>query len=193
MRIDQVDEAFELAGSGVDRSCGPDVVHLTDVTRYIGAKTGLGPNTAGQWDLDAAAEAGFIWEDLLSLVLGRRLGVAPGEVELDGIVGSPDGIGPDPWEEVPLAVQEYKCTWRSVRNGQPDGVWHWMAQVKGYCRMVGTHVVVFRVLYLMGDYKGSGPLRRTFRLEFDQKEIEENWAMILRHREEARKARGGQG
>jgi hypothetical protein len=35
----------------------------------------------------------------------------------------------------------------------------------------------------MGDYKGSGPIYRVARIRFTQKELEDNWRMILQHKE----------
>lgn len=187
MLVHELQEPFNLAGSGVPRTQGPGVIHLTYIIRYIEKKLNFGPNVA-KWDLDAAAEVGFMWEDVLSLVMGDRLGQRPGELTLDGIIGSPDGVGPDPLNQVPIVVEEYKCTWRSCRK-LPDSVWRWQTQVRAYCKMAGTTVALFRILYLMGDYRGSGPIRKTYRVEYTQDEINETWQMILAHRDEAAKWR----
>jgi len=92
----------------------------------------------------------------------------------------PDGFDVRKWQ-----VEEYKCTWMSTKR-TPDQIWRWMAQVKAYCKGIGTHrgeypTVLFRILYLMGDYKNTGPQYRSYLLEFSDLEIEENWDMLVNH------------
>src|SRR5439155_418978 len=36
-----------------------------------------------------------------------------------------------------------------------------------------------RVFYIVGDWKGSGPQMRAWQCYFDEREIEETWAMVL--------------
>jgi hypothetical protein len=40
------------------------------------------------------------------------------------------------------------------------------------------------VLYVNGDYKGSGPLPGTFRIQYSRRELQENWDMILNARDD---------
>lgn len=176
------DLKFDLAGSGVPRSKG---VHLTEITRHITEKTN--PRPPCDWDMDATREVGFLWEDILEYVLKDRLGARVGEVELDGIVGSPDGIGVDPSNLEVMVLEEYKATWRSSRKEPMEDV-SWMLQVKGYLKMLGLRAVVMHVLYIMGNYRGSGPQRKSWRIQFTQEEIDETWALILKNKEEMKGA-----
>jgi len=126
-------------------------------------------------------EKGFIWERVLSqaAVAAER----PGEMELDGILLSPDGVGYDAalGEAV---VEEYKCTARSSTL-EPTDVVAWMMQTKAYCKAVGTRFCVFRILHLNGDYRSvRTPTPRTWRVEFTQAEVDANWDAIVRYARE---------
>jgi len=182
------EELFVSKGSGTDRTMAQDTgkIHLSDVAHYIEHKMGYAKRTKGTeaWSMDLAAEVGFMWEDVLSRAFADRYAARIGECELDGIVGSPDGLSPnDPLGKEMLVNEEYKATWRSTRK-TPTDIWYWECQFKSYCHMLGVCVSVVRVLYLMGDYKGSGPQYRVFRMEFTPFELRENWKMILDHRDE---------
>lgn len=169
--IELADE-FPLTGSG-DRSL--DRLHLSDI--YTDLEQMLFPkSTNADITNPLWAEVGFLWERVLSSALADHCSKRPGEVELDGIVGSPDGHDPDTG-----VVDEYKCTWKSIRNAHPENVWKWMTQVKGYCKMLGADTVRFHVLYINGDYRGSGPLYRSYLFSFTQLELNENWAMLVNH------------
>lgn len=178
--------SWTTKGSGLPRSKASDTgfIHLSDVAKYIEYKMQFGPANAIDWDMMAAAEVGFLWEDALSLALANRYAARLGEIEKDGIVGSPDGLNVhDPFFQSELHNEEYKATWRSVKK-TPQDIWYWLTQFKSYCYMLGVDVTICRVLYLNGDYKGSGPIPMVYGLKFTPEELEENWAMILRHRDE---------
>lgn len=187
MKVTYQDLPFPATGSGLHRSDDPHRPHLTPIIREIGQRTGLIKVHAADngWDINFAGDIGFMWEDCLSLVMGDRMsGVARvGEVEMDGIVGSPDGIGPDPLGVHPAVLEEYKFTWKSSRN-LPQSNWYWMMQVKCYCRMLGLTVCEMRIAYVMGDYKGGGPRYREARLEFTEGELEEAWGMVTKYARE---------
>ena len=187
MIITKLDTILVPPGSGVPRTSTADTgkFHLTDIIRYIQAKMKWGYKGTSDWDLEWAGEVGFMWEDLLSYIMGERNSIRLGEIECDGIVGSPDGIGPDPLDTYPLVSVEDKCTWKSSRN-LPDTNWYYMTQFKSYCHMLGVTVTFLRILYLMGDYKGSGPQAIPYHIEFTSQELDENWAMIKTHEQEMR-------
>ena len=186
MIITKLDIPLIPPGSGVPRTAAADTgkLHLSDIAHYIEYKMKYGPKKqANDWDLPWAGEVGFMWEDVLSLVMGERNSTRVGEIECEGIVGSPDGIGPDPLGIYPIVNVEDKCTWRSS-NKTPDMIWYWTCQFKSYCYMLGVTVTILRALYLMGDYRGSGPQALHYRLEFTAQDLVENWAMIKAHEAE---------
>lgn len=185
MEIIDLNVKFEPKGSGLPRSKASETghIHLTTVIKYIESKIDPNKYANSAWDLDPTGEIGFFWEDLLEMVFANRMGQRPGEVLKDGIVGSPDGINIDPWDKVPIVDEEYKCTWKSSNSPVTDN-WYYMTQFQSYCYMMDTNVTLLHILYLNGDYRGSGPCYRQYRIEFSQQELQETWDMIRRHAEE---------
>jgi hypothetical protein len=190
MDIQEIRIPVPQPGSGLPRSDARETgkIHVSDVIRYIMAVSGMEKNAA-EWaikPLTLAGEMGFMWEDILSTAYAERCGIRPGEFERDGLVLSPDGLGEDPYAEGCLADYEYKCTWKSVKH-YPDDNWYWMTQFKAYAHAMETETVILFALYLFGDWRGSGPLDKQFRIIFTPSELEENWSMILKHAEIMRK------
>jgi hypothetical protein len=184
MEVILLDEGFPttLGDSGVPRS---DTLHLSTIITDIGDRlfnTGYGDSPIQK----PQAEFGFVWEELLSLAFAERNRgeciFRPGEVTLDGITGSPDGISVGEWE-----LEEYKATRKSASRGVEDS-WYWMTQIKSYIHMINRGKgkmcsCVLRVLYINGDYKPPSPKYIPYRLVFSQLELEENWNMIRNHAE----------
>lgn len=171
---------FPRRGEGEDpvRSEG---VHLTDVIRDLMVTAQMQRTASGsfwlQGDLEMAGEVGFMWEEVLSRALKDRLPCRIGEVELDGITMSPDGIEVVDGESI---LSEYKVAWASSRK-EPTENFKWMAQVKGYCKALGMSKVKMYILYLNGDWKPPKPQYKCFLISFSQLEIDEGWEMILGH------------
>lgn len=168
MQVTKLDESFPFTPSD-----GRTGTHVSAVIKYIEAKLGK-----DRGDLDDTArlrmEMGFVWEAALESAYKDRLGIRPSVIELDGILGSPDGIESDG------AIGEYKLTWSSSRTAI-ETRWRWLVQVMAYCRMCGTDAVVFRVFYVNGDYKTKEPQYQVTRIQFSQQEIDTNWQMITSH------------
>jgi len=120
-------------------------------------------------------QVGFLWEELLTMAFKSSLGVRPGEVTLDGVIGSPDGIN-----YTDGYVEEFKSTWKSAKRPL-ESIWKYMVQTMGYCKMVGMTVVRFRVLYINGDYSYQGPIYKDSFVVFERQEIDNNWNMLISH------------
>lgn len=119
-------------------------------------------------------EKGFMWERMLSLAL-PGCAVRPGEIELDGIVMSPDGIGYD--ESIrESVVEEYKCTAKRADNCDPSDNIGWMMQTKAYCKGMGLTSVVFRILSIGRPWE---PIPLTYLITFTQDELDQNWNAIV--------------
>ena len=71
-------------------------------------------------------------------------------------------------------------SWKSYRT-HPNELLNYMMQVKSYCHVVETNVCVMKMMYIMGDYKGSGPMYRESRITFTNRELKENWDMLIGH------------
>jgi hypothetical protein len=57
----------------------------------------------------------------------------------------------------------------------------WLSQTKSYCALVpGVKCLraYLHVFYVMGNYRGSGPEYRRYRLDFTQAEIDANWRLL---------------
>jgi hypothetical protein len=180
--LEILSESMEPFGSGVPRSGG---LHLTDVLNKIEQEMNWTKNEWQPEQLRWAGELGFIWEDLLSFIFAERMAIRVGEVECDGIIGSPDGLGFDPEYEDRMVLEEYKCTWVSAKR-MPVDKWRYMAQIMSYLHMLDLDVCIMRILYIWGYWNGEGPVPRTCRIRFTKDEIEDNWAMILKYAEELR-------
>ena len=61
-----------------------------------------------------------------------------------------------------------------------------MKQGMAYCHGYGAQVVQWHVLFAAGDYKGSGPVYKKFKIQFSMEEIVGNWRMILNNSPDAR-------
>lgn len=135
-------------------------------------------------------ELGLEFELILEEALRNRLtnaGERPGEmVTEEGIFYSPDlvifnGV---------TRVGEIKLTFMSCREmpterttaGFPPKFDKWMVQVKAYCRCLETRYARLYALFVCGDYNkttGMAPQFRAWDLEFSQRELDENWSMLM--------------
>jgi hypothetical protein len=137
-------------------------------------------------DRAAYMSGGFLWEHAFSQAFGRsilQLGVSrPPELFLDGIIGSPDLIDYVNWR-----VLDTKFTWKSARKLEhmERYFWPWLCQMKSYLKMMQTmgacDTAELYIFFVNGDYAPPRPAARRLELKFDQQEIEENWAMVLRY------------
>ena len=187
----QKDAEFIPLGSGEERSPG---LHLTDIIKSLEDELGIGYKGDGFEDRFLTMEMGFWWEDVLERAWGDRSAVRIGEVHMDGVAGSPDGVGPDPGfidedgivliePSDEIILEEYKLTWKSAKMSL-DKVWKYVTQVKAYCYMLGYNVAYFRAVYVFGYWNGKGPLYREARMGFSDKELKDNWSMLVNHAKE---------
>lgn len=135
------------------------------------------------------AQMGFLWERALEYAFREYMGAERKgikkqlKVELDGVKGSPDGLSIKD-----NVLEEYKCTWRSMRRWNEDpeeNFLYWFMQVKGYLHMLGLKRVRFFIFWVNGDYTykpGKGPQVTTQEFEFTQEELEDNWALLIAQR-----------
>jgi hypothetical protein len=180
---DMVAEANPLSkplfmSSGVPRSSG---LHLSQIIQdlYYGDK----PEEETP-DYTRMC-VGFAWEILLADALGRVFHQAdlcdagillhPGEYERDGILMSPDATYL--YDNV---LEEYKATWTNSKKPIAEHP-AWICQTKSYCYVLGMDTVRFRVLHIMGDYKGGGPIIKTWLVTYTQEEMERNWFVVKQH------------
>jgi hypothetical protein len=193
MRIVELDQANEerlVIAPDTGRSPGP--AHVSNIIRDI-ENTVLKPGQRRKYDdlspeekrrMGAYVSVGWAWEEAIrGALLASGAGplsserfISPGECVLDGIYGTPDWLDVDDY-----CVEEFKATWRSSRRPLDPDFWHWLVQIKAYCKMLGCTWARLRVFYVNGDYRDSGPQIKHFRLEWSKLEIDQNWEMLKNH------------
>jgi hypothetical protein len=178
--------------------------HVSDIVREIMLK--IDPKRYSK-DYGEASDnwqqAGFIWEDVLSLVFAQRANTGtdtaarlrPGELTLDGIIGSPDALCYEDELYVPAdpktgaaaytvqdvcLVEEYKCTWKSANNFDlydKRFLW-WLLQMQAYCKLAGTRFARLYVFHVNGNYDSFIPQCTQWLLVFSQRELDEQWVSL---------------
>ena len=171
MLITETNKQFPFPES-VKRTEG---IHVSDLIRGI-EKELFKPDTV--YGNELFAQLGFIWERALEIAWRDLLGVRPDEIIVDGVIGSPDGVVIND----KVVLNEYKCTWKSTRHSLEDN-WRYMTQVKAYCYMIKTVHAEMYLFYVNGDYKQSGPKFKHFELKFTEKELDDNWKMLLNYKD----------
>lgn len=152
-------------------------LHVSEIIRSISDDLFSKGKGWPERELNLAAEVGFTWERMAELALRDRLGWRPEEMQLDGVWMSPDYI----YLDDVIHLRELKATWKSIKNSAPSDVIKWMMQTKAYCKNVGTHFCNFYVLNINGDYRPPMPQFNAYAIEFTQRELDENWQMLLNH------------
>lgn len=155
-------------------------LHVSSIIQYISETVGRRDNEMTREQLDRYAIFGRIWEKHLA----DALFIPPryeriGEVERDGIIGSPDSIDLDSH-----SIQEFKCTWKSVKRPiETFNEWFW--QIKAYCFMLDTPRATLYPVFINGDWKPPCPqFGKAIDCVFSLMELKENWAMLERNAEE---------
>lgn len=178
LRFDPLPDETNIILQSVPRSPG---LHLSSILKALDRDLHGAYHKAGGFNLNLCADIGFTWERVIEIAYKSMVGLRPGEIEKDGVLMSPDGIGEDPLGIVPFTVHEYKCWFRSTRR-TPMHDWYVIMQNMCYCHAMGTTVGVFRVLYLVGDSWQDGPKYKQWRIEYDPAEMELAWQMVIRNK-----------
>lgn len=174
--------SMPITGDGT-RSPG---LHLMQIVGSLAQSIGVQEDSASEEQLNAYASVGFIWEKVvehgMALACESQRYVRPDEVELDGIIGSPDLL--DLQESV---VIDTKVTFKSSAklSDLQRNYWKWCVQLKGYAHMIDWNIAELWILPICGDWKPprmAPPVRK--RLQFSKVELEDNWRMILAHAKE---------
>jgi len=164
---------------GLTRSPG---LHLSTIYRDIERAIKPKDEWCTQEELEMFGAVGFMWERVYSMAHRDAVEngdlIRPGEFQLDGVIGSPDFIHVPSWTLV-----ETKACFRSARkfDSLEKNFWTWLCQVKSYSLMIGTNVAEIHCFFVCGDWKPPTPCVRSVRLEFTDRELQENWDMIIRH------------
>lgn len=183
-----------------ERILGPDALdhparsrdhrpHLTDILRdladSIGRGKGDGKGDTSEDDLNWYASGGWLWEQVFNLAHSAAIADgtmwSPGEMECEGIVGTPDRLTIHP--EHGLTVVELKCRWASARkfDDLEKNYWMELSQIQGYCYMNSTLHADLHVFFVAGDWRPPIPQARSVHIEFTEREVVDNWNMLRKH------------
>ena len=169
-------------------------LHLGQCIQAYGVQAGLlkvTTNDSGKW---LQFEKGFLWEEFFSAVWGERMAsrsdnllMSQVEMERDGIFMTPDAVDFD--DQI---LWEFKSTTKSMAKFDQLEVHFalWLMQIKGYLYGLGMNRCNLIVLFLCGDYKPPFPHIKAKQLEFTDRELVENWAIVQNY---ARWIRNGGG
>lgn len=190
-----------LANIRIPQSTGRSPgIHVSAIIRSIATQTGiLKPEWAEDLSLIDARDInaldlesrlrisiGLAWEahyiPLLDDVVDH-----PGELQVDGVFMTHDGESVDVvitqrgQSKTVLMLHECKATYKSTRTvGDMTEQWMWLAQIKAYCKGLGTRFAKMHILFLCGDYSYPiKPLLKCFLIEFTEQEIGENWSLLI--------------
>jgi hypothetical protein len=94
-------------------------------------------------------------------------------IECEGIIYRPDML-----LDLPnFGLVELKTTRMSSKKDElPDT---WLEYIKGGCYIRSTNTYDLSVLYMMGNYAPPFPRLASFRLEFEQAELDSNWQYLM--------------
>jgi hypothetical protein len=181
-------------------------VHVQAVNKYLGIAAGkLSDSDADDYPFERFSDAhypllpaiGVVWEELRASMYGEDdLIWQPGELERDGIYGTPDGLLIPPAVILPgvsrvagqvLAMLNTFANWEckaTTKKLQPiTSCWMYMKQGLSYCAMSGHRHVLYDVLWLCGDYSRPIQPRGTSSLvEFTDQEVEGWWAVVVKNK-----------
>lgn len=150
-------------------------IHVSSVISQLCIDQGIfkdaKPIDRGQCELGSALE--YAITRRLELTNPGKY-VSVGEIEKDGIFGTPDLIYPAAGED-----DEIKLTWMSSKHApDSDKYWRYWAQIKAYCHMMGVDRGKLSVCHVNGDYRGCKTAYREWGQTFSRQELLENWLLI---------------
>lgn len=119
---------------------------------------------------------GVAWEEFRASTYSEsELLWQPFELERDGIFGTPDGL----WIAEPeTAIWEAKLTSKKITS--IADCYMYLKQGLAYCAMSGQTRVLFEVCWFAGNYnRPLIPLATASLVEFEEREIEAWWKVIL--------------
>lgn len=183
-------------GNGPVRSSG---VHVSGIIRHLAMKHGMlkkeqgeettaAPTAAATFKREMYFAVGYAWENYCASFIPGLIH-QPGEMNLDGVTMSPDGLTLD---ELGFVLHEFKATYTSMTHPiQERFMWLWqcMSYLAGLSAKYNAKCTraVLHPLYMNGDYRENRhPVYRPVMIEFEWGEIEKNWELMLTYKDCAR-------
>jgi hypothetical protein len=172
---------------GLTRSGG---LHLTPIIRAIEEVIRPRDQWVTEEELSFFGAGGFLFERVFSMAMADASItdslIRPGEIELDGITGSPDLLD---LSNGGLLGIETKMTWKSSRkldtSSKPAVLesldkhfWAHKIQCMSYAHMLGINVYQLHYFFVAGNWRPPVPCVKAIQMEFSNRELEGNWSMI---------------
>lgn len=173
---------------GLTRSGG---LHLTPIIRGIEQVIRPRDEWCTEEELSFFGAGGFIFERVFSMAMADAVAsgnlIRPGEIELDGITGSPDLLD---LSDGVVGI-ETKMTWKSSRKLDTSSkpailesldkhFWAHKIQCMSYAHMLSTNLYQLHYFFVAGNWRPPVPCVKAIQMEFTSKELEGNWSMIVR-------------
>lgn len=198
MIIEPVKVDFEALGLGISRGHRTPGLHMSDIYNNLFQELEPKRYQKGSAPDALRMELGLNFEDLLEEGLRSRLTVGnaerPGEFTTEeGIIYSPDLIV----FNGSTKLGEIKLTWMSSREvprertdgGFPPKFDKYFVQMKAYCHNLDLDEARLFAFFVCGNWDrttGNKPEFLAWDIHFTQRELKENWQMLLNHARHAR-------
>lgn len=169
-------------------------VHVSELVRRVAVTVGDLDDKEFDPDEDHPMIAsGLAWEEYWQRWMAKQVQhfqPHPGRFEVDRVVGRPDGMSVD--DDGIVWVDECKFTKKSANQETNDPLrskkWGmWRRQIMAYIKLTGADQARLWALHINGTYekaKFGQPLFLEYRFEFSEREIEDNWLVLLAHKRE---------
>lgn len=174
-------------------------VHVQSVNRALGIAAGrLSDSDDDSFPFERMTDEvyplmmalGVGWEELrASMYPEERLIWQPGELERDGIYGTPDGlilnqqplvggcydVGWDPYEP-----EDWECKQTTKKVQSIKECWLYLKQGLSYYAMGGPRRTRYEICWVLGDYsKPYQPIATSTLVEFTEQEREAWWKIVV--------------
>lgn len=161
--------------------------HVSYVIRRLSIELGHFEDTGGPPSM-SLMEVGSTFEDVVGRALADRWAestidanrdrfVRPGELMLDGLIGTPDLF-----DVIDDAMIEVKLTKMSSRHDiNSPKFWKYWVQLMAYCRMFEVTKGRLHIGHINGDYSYRSPdiVYRIWEDDFTITQLKNNWRMLV--------------
>lgn len=168
--------------------------HVSHIINRLAVRLGTWKENDDDTPSQIQFEMGNSVEDVVADSLARRYAKHHPDRYIHGLALERDGIhgNLDLLDTIDGAVEDVKLTKKSLRHDIEGGkFWHNWVQIMAYCYMVGVNIGRLHVVFVNGNYKydrndpDAGWQYRVWEDRWTDKQLMDNWRMLLGHREAA--------
>lgn len=160
-------------------------IHLSGILRYIVIESGIMKDYSSleEEELPLRMALGLAWEEFAAS-LYAEIDWQPGETLYHGIAMNCDGLSPS--GDGPQ-LEEFKFTSKKAKSADDliREEWYWIQQGRGYCLGYDCSLVRWHICYVMGDYRGSGPIYKRYLISFSEQELALTSNLLLKNKDRA--------